>query len=216
MSLKLTVSDIWKSYSGNPVLKGASFSFESGSLYILTGANGSGKSTLLRICSLIEEPDKGRVDYSSDNGILAKDMSLMRRITLLLPDVGIFNTTVLKNAAYGLKIRGLMKKEMEEKALEALELAGLSAKKDQNALTLSSGERQRLGIARAAVIEPEIFLLDEPTASVDAKNTVIIEEMIKKMNKRGTTIIMTTHDPLQSSRLADCTLSVNEGMILKV
>ena len=91
---------------------------------------------------------------------------------------------------------------------------GLSHKKDQNALTLSSGESQRLGIARALVIEPEILFLDEPTASVDQKNTEIIETILLKIKKEGrSTIIMATHDQDQTRRLADRILRINKGRL---
>lgn len=157
MNLRLRVSNIYKSYNGIPVLRGCSFSFDSSDIYVLTGPNGSGKSTFLRICSLLEEPDSGEVNYLSGDYILKKDVELRRRITLVLSEVGIFNITVFKNVAYGLRIRGFRKKEIEDKVIEALEFVGLIHKMNQNALTLSSGERQRLGIARAIVIEPEIL-----------------------------------------------------------
>ncbi len=215
--MKLIVSDIWKSYNGNAVLKDCSFSFDSNNTYALMGPNGSGKSTFLRICSLLEEPDKGEINYFSGENILKKDIGLRRRITLVLPKVGMFNTTVLKNVAYGLKVRGMGRKEIEERASNALEFVGLTHKRDQNALTLSSGEAQRLGIARAIVIEPEIIFLDEPTASIDMKNTKIIEDIIIKMKEqKGTIIILTTHDIAQAERLAEKILLMNEGKIISI
>jgi len=102
-------------------------------------------------------------------------LRLKRRITLVLPKVGLFNTSVFRNAAYGLTIRGIKGPEAIRRIDKVLDFVGLSHKKVQNARTVSSGEAQRLGIARALVIEPEILFLDEPTASVDQKNTGIIE-----------------------------------------
>jgi len=215
MSLTLTVSDIWKSYKGIPVLKGCSFSFDAGATYAVMGANGSGKSTFLRICALIENPAKGKVHYFYNSSAVKNDIELRRRVTLVLPGIGIFNTTALSNVTYGLKIRGIKKSEAIKRVSEALEFVGLFQKRNQNALTLSSGEAQRLGIARAVVIEPEILFLDEPTSSIDEKNTEIVEDIIFKMKQqRGTTIILTTHDNSQAERLAEKTLFIREGCFI--
>ncbi len=214
MKLVLKVSDIWKEYKSVPVLRECSFSFDRSGVYILTGPNGSGKSTFLRICALIEDPDRGEVAYLSDDTAVPRGLDLRRRMTLLLPRIGIFNTSVFKNAAYGLTIRGLERNKIEAKVDRILEFVGLGHKKKQNALTLSSGEAQRLGLARAMVIEPEILFLDEPTASVDRENRQIIEDIILGMKKKGTSAgVVTTHDMKQAERLADCLLVMDEGKI---
>ncbi len=101
------------------------------------------------------------------------------------------------------------------KADKVLNFVGLLNKKSQKALTLSSGETQRMGIARALAIEPEIFFLDEPTASVDQENTEIIEDIILKMKKEGRSIIITTHDIAQAERLADRLLFMRNGKIME-
>jgi tungstate transport system ATP-binding protein len=215
MSLELSVLNIFKSYEGEPVLRDCSFSFDKRQTYVLMGKNGSGKSTLLRICALLEEPDKGELVFSDDGAAIEKDLSLKRRMTLLLPRVGVFNTTVYKNVAYGLKVRRLEEKEIVERVERALYFVGLAHKKSQKALTLSSGEMQRLGIARAMVISPEIMFLDEPTASIDEKNTEIIEEIILNMKKEQKAIaVVTTHDVSQAKRLADRLLVIQDGKIV--
>jgi tungstate transport system ATP-binding protein len=215
MSLGLEALNIQKNYSGNDVLKGCSFSFTKSGIYVLTGPNGCGKSTFLRICSLLEEPDRGEVRFFSKGKVVEKDVNLKRRISLLLPKVGVFNTTVFRNVTYGLTIRGIRGREAEQKALKALEFVGLDHKRTQGALTLSSGETQRLGIARAMVIQPEILFLDEPTASVDRKNTGIIEDIIHSMREEGRlTVIMTTHDAGQAERLADIRMQIQDGRIV--
>jgi tungstate transport system ATP-binding protein len=217
MSMRLNISNVWKSYNGKPILNACSFSFDRNGVYVLTGSNGSGKSTLLRICALIESPDKGEVNYFSGDNIISRDIGLRRRITLVLPGIGLFNTTVFNNAAYGLKIRGDKSKEIERKVNDALKFVGLIHKKNHNALTLSSGETQRLGIARAMVIEPEMLFLDEPTASIDNENTEIVQDIILNMKKEGRSkIIIATHDMMQAERLADYMLIMDEGKIIKV
>jgi len=212
--MKLTVSHIMKAYQGRTILRDCSFSFDKDIVYVLMGTNGSGKSTFLRICALLEKQDSGVISYAAGDALLQQDMGLKRRITLVLPRIGVFNTTVFKNVAYGLKIRDVERKEVEERVMRTIAFVGLEKRRDQNALTLSSGETQRLGIARALVLEPEILFLDEPTASVDQENTEIIESIIGAMKKDSrTTVIMTTHDREQAERLADRLLVMRHGRI---
>ena len=214
MGLNLEVARIRKSYNGQAVLRGCSFGFEAGRTYALLGQNGSGKSTFLRIAALLEPPDAGEVRYG-DNGVtLPHDLALRRRITLLLPRIGVFNTSVFRNVAYGLKIRGRRGREVEDRVNEALERVGLLHKRAQQALDLSSGETRRLGIARALVIEPEVFCLDEPTANLDPNNAEIIEQIIFNMKTAGkSTIIVVTHDSAQARRLGDHPLVMDHGQI---
>ncbi len=214
MSLLLKISDIRKAYNGSPVLQGASFSCDENGIYALMGDNGSGKSTFLRVCALLEPCDQGEIVYLSHGLILPHDIELRRRITLVLPKIGVFNTTVFNNVAYGLKIRGLERAAIRDRVNRMLDFVGLGHKKKQAALTLSSGETQRLGIARALVINPEMLFLDEPAAFVDVRNREIIEEIILNLKKEGrTTIILTTHNRQQAERLADRLLILMKGRI---
>lgn len=214
MSLLLKVSDLWKEYDGSPVLQGASFSFDGNGIYVLMGDNGTGKSTFLRICALLERYDRGEVDYISNGQLLPHDIELRRRITLVLPKIGVFNSTVFNNVAYGLKIRGIAREAIRERVNSAIDFVGLGHKKKQAALTLSSGETQRLGIARALVINPEMLFLDEPAAFVDVKNREIIEEIILRLKKeKKSTVILTTHDVQQAERLADRLFILTQGRI---
>jgi len=215
MNVRLEVSHLYKSYDGKSVLRDCSFSFDKAGTYVVMGANGSGKSTFFRICALLEDPDRGDVNYWSENTLLQKNIGLRRRITLLLPRIGVFNTTVFRNVAYGLKIRGLKRGQMKEKVDKALEFVGLMHKKEQNALTLSSGETQRLGIARAIVVEPEVLYLDEPTAFVDEENKEIIEDIILRLKKSGNSlVIINTHDRIQAEKLGDWLLLMRDGKIV--
>ena len=214
MGLNLEISRIVKSYNGKAILQGCSFGFENGRTYALLGPNGSGKSTFLRIAALLEPPDAGEVRYRDHGVALPHDLALRRRITLLLPRIGVFNTSVFHNVAYGLKIRGRSRQEVEDRVNDVLVRVGLVHKRRQNGLDLSSGETRRLGIARALAIEPEVCCLDEPTANLDPKNSDIIEEIIFSMKTAGkSTIIVVTHDSAQAHRLGDHLLVMENGRI---
>lgn len=214
MGLTIEVSGVAKRYGELPVLRECSFTFEANRTYALLGVNGAGKSTLLRILALLENPDSGEVRYLEDGRPLPPDLELKRRLTLVLPQIGVFNTTVFKNVAYGLQIRGFPKKEIKERVESLLALVGLLDKRDHQALTLSSGQVRRLGLARGLVIEPQVLLLDEPTASLDPGNAAIIDAAIReRRERRTTTIILATHDFTQARELADRILVVERGKI---
>jgi len=214
--MKLQASHISKVYNRRTILKDCSYVFDKTGTYVLMGANGCGKSTFLRICALLEQQDSGEIAYLDNGAALARDIALMRRITLVLPRTGVFNTTVFKNVAYGLKLRGLDRPAIERKVQSALEFVGLGPKAGQHGRTLSSGETQRLGLARALVLEPEVLFLDEPTASIDQENTEIIEEIIGAMKKESRSlVIMTTHDRDQAERLADQLLVIQDGILIQ-
>lgn len=211
--MKLTVTHIEKAYDGRAILRDCSYAFDKNGTYVLTGRNGSGKSTFLRICALLENPDSGTVDYHENDIRLQPDMGLRRRITLVLPRIGVFNTTVAGNVAYPLRIRGWSHADIESRVNKTLAFVGLEQKKSQHAKTLSSGETQRLGIARALVLDPEILFLDEPTASIDEENTGIIESIIRNMKREArATVILTTHDNAQAERVADRLLVLDHGV----
>jgi tungstate transport system ATP-binding protein len=214
MSLAMDISGVSKRYRDIPVLDECSFCFGHPGVYALMGPNGSGKSTLLRICALLENPDNGEVLYREDGKGLDHDIALLRRITLVLPRIGLFNTSSFSNAAYGLMIRKERRSVIAGKVESILRRVELHHKKDQNALTLSSGEAQRLGIARALVLEPEVLFLDEPTAFVDARSRAIIDEVILGMRNEGRSIvIISTHDRAQAGRLCDTILTMDDGRI---
>jgi tungstate transport system ATP-binding protein len=213
MGLRLSLSGLWKGYGGKDVLRGCDYGFQGG-VYSVMGPNGSGKSTLLRLCALLEPPDRGEIGYFDGSQPVPHGLPLRRSITLVLPRAGIFNTSVLGNVAYGQRIRGLGRKESRRRALKALEAVGLDRKAGHRALHVSSGEAQRLAIARALVVDPKVLFLDEPTASVDEENRAIIEEIILRMKKEGgPTVVIATHDRGQAERLSDRILLLKDGRL---
>ncbi len=214
--MQIELKGITKSYGENRALQDCSVIFRESTFYAILGPNGSGKSTLLRIASLLEPPDRGEVIYRNEKGPLKKDLLLRRRIAIVLPGNTLFNDTVFNNVAYGLRIRGMDRKRVSEKVYNILKKFGLSDKADHNARALSSGQAQRVSIARALVTEPEFLFLDEPTASLDPPNTELIEKIIKETSLReGMTVVIITHNMFQAKRLADRVVFMYEGRIIE-
>jgi tungstate transport system ATP-binding protein len=215
MQLKLAMHNIAKSYGKKKVLEGCTQGFGRGVTAIM-GPNGCGKSTLLRIGALLETPTSGKVRYYySRESSAAQDIKLMRKLSLVLPRAGIFNASVWRNATYGLRVRGVRRKETKKRTKEILNAVGLYEKRKQNALTISTGEAQRLALARAMVLEPEVLFLDEPTANLDEENTTIVENIILRLkaSPNPPIIVMTTHDRYQADRLADSIITVRNGKV---
>ncbi len=215
MGLRLELSQISKAYNGLAVLQDCSLNCAAGRATVLMGDNGAGKSTLLRIAALLEEPDQGQVRYFSGERLLAHNLELKRRLTLVLPKLGLFNASVYDNVAYGLKVRGLPRGVIEARVGEVLELVGLADKRQQRALELSSGQAKRLGLARALVLNPEVLFLDEPTTFLDRWNREIIEQGLTEIIKnRDLTLVLVTHDLEQARRLGDRLVVLDAGKIV--
>lgn len=226
--MKIHIESISKSYAGNVAIDKVSFHFEGGGVYALSGHNGSGKSTLLRIISMLEEPDSGTVERLEDDGSpIESGTGLRRRMTLLLPETGLFNDTVFGNVAFGLRLRGISKDEIQARVENALKACGMSKEAGSHAYALSSGQAKRVGLARAIVIEADALLLDEPTSSVDEENAEIIEGMLYGIKSQGYAVvnpnasartrplvIIATHDSAMAERLCDRVLNMRHGRML--
>ncbi|GAG72262.1 unnamed protein product [marine sediment metagenome] len=217
--LMFKVRNLKKAYNGEIVLDVDNLNFQEGKIYAIVGPNGSGKTTLLNILNLLEKPDEGQI-FFHDQEITHKSNSdtleIRRGMTLVNQDPFLFHSTVYDNIAYGLKIRSIPYKVQKSRIRSALNIVGLSGFKDRKANQLSGGEAQRVVIARALVIEPEVLFLDEPTANIDQKHIDVVEKIIKKIKKEiKTTVIFTTHDLSQAYRLADEVISLLDGKIIK-
>ncbi len=216
---KVEARGLSKEYHGRYVLRDISFECGYGDLLAIVGPNGAGKTTLLRILDLLEEPTEGMVlfdgepvDYSPRGRVI-----LRRRIGMVFQETVLFNMSVLENIIYPLRVRGISKGEAERRVGEALRLLQLEGLEDKNALTLSGGEAQRVALAQALVAEPELLLLDEPTANLDPRSTSIVEEVLRQVNREeGRTIIMTTHNMLQAESLAKRIALLNQGRMERI
>ena len=193
-------------------------SLYAGRTYAVYGANGSGKSTLLNILALLTLPQEGRILFEGRpvNGTdPARSRRYRRRVTLLMQHVYLFRSTVFENVASGLRFRGMAKEAIEERVTAMLDKVGLRQFAHRPAHSLSGGEAQRAGLARALVTAPDVLLLDEPTASVDAAHGKQIEAILAETcRQRRMTVVLSTHQHDQAYRIADEVLIMRDGRML--
>jgi len=209
------IKNLIKNYNGRNVLD-ISLSLEKGRVLGLLGPNGAGKTTLLEVLAFLLRPTSGEIRYRNKTVDFEKtDLIQLRKEAVLVQQKPIlFSATVLNNVEFPLKIRRIEKKERERIVNELLYLVGMEKFTHARADRLSGGETQRVAIARALACSPEVILMDEPTASVDVENQIIIERIIREINRhKGISVIFTTHDMIQASRLADDILFIYEGRV---
>jgi len=217
MSL-IKVVGLYQRYGEREVLENINAEVDRGEVLALIGPTGAGKTTLLRLIDLLETPTSGKLYF---DGVDVTEygkvrLEARRRMAFVLQKPAVFNASIYDNIAYGLRWRGKKKSDIKEKVNNILEIVGLSTDKSRNARTLSGGEVQRVAIARAIAIEPEVLLLDEPTANLDPISISEIEELISRvMLEYDTTIIMATHDMAQGQRLAKRIGVLIDGKILQ-
>ena len=197
------LQSIRKRYGSNVALDVEELTIAEGRLYTLTGANGAGKSTLLSILAFLTPPTSGEIFYAGkrvdwNHGSVEE---YRRKVTLLHQSPYLFGGSVHDNVAFGLKVRGIPGEERRRIVDRALDGAGLQGFRDRKARELSGGEAQRVAMARALALEPEVLLLDEPLANIDRETAGLLESVIASLPARGTTVVMTTHDPDHPGRL---------------
>jgi tungstate transport system ATP-binding protein len=201
------------------VLKVEHLTLTKGCIYGIIGPSGAGKSTLLRIINLLTPPSDGEIFFTGKpvpaNG--NDRLALQRRMALVFQQTLLFKDSVWNNVAYGLKARGFSKTVIKERVDLLLEQVGLKELAFRRADTLSGGEAQRVAIARAVAFEPDLLLLDEPTANLDPGNIVLIEEMITNLaREKDITVVMVTHNIFQARRIADQVIFINQGKIVEM
>jgi len=202
------------------VLKKISFKFKSGKIYSLMGPSGSGKSTLLNLISLIDRPSSGSIKYhnkqidfskNKENDLFrANNIGIIYQQDNLLPDFTSLENVYLPSLAAGNK-----KENSESKAKHILKTIGLAHRLDHYPNELSGGEKQRVSIARALINEPNIILADEPTGSLDKKNSLEIFALLKKQLNPKRLIIFATHNRFFANK-SDCLLEIIDGNIKSI
>ncbi|HET9171377.1 MAG TPA: ABC transporter ATP-binding protein [Actinospica sp.] len=209
----LVLRGLAKDLGGRSIVAGLDLTVAKGELVCLLGPSGCGKTTTLRMVAGFVEPDQGEILIGG------------RPVTSLPPDrrptAMVFQNyalwphmTVFGNVAFGLKLRGLPKREIRERVGEALELVGLSHHAESRPAHISGGEQQRVALARALVLEPKVLLLDEPLSNLDAKLRVRVRDEIREIQQRvGITTVLVTHDQDEALSVADRIAVMNSGRI---
>ncbi|PKO22191.1 MAG: phosphate ABC transporter ATP-binding protein [Chloroflexi bacterium HGW-Chloroflexi-1] len=211
------IHDLTKCYQGRRVLDVPRLDVRRGEILALVGPSGAGKSTLLRLLNFLESPTSGRIRFlDAEFGPHQEiPVTLRRRVTTVFQRPILLKRTVQANVSYGLRLRG--QRDGHHVIAAALGQVGLQPLAQQPARTLSGGEAQRVALARAMVLEPDVLLLDEPTANLDPYNVGLIEDTARQLNReRGTTLVLVTHNVFQAKRLAHRVALMLEGRVVEV
>jgi cell division transport system ATP-binding protein len=183
---------------GQEALSGLSLSVDKGEMVFVTGHSGAGKSTLLRLIALIERPTSGQVIVDGQNTSRVKRRKIpayRRQIGMVFQDHKLlYDRPVFDNVALPLVIAGMGYKEAGRRVRPALEQVGLLHKEKQNPATLSAGEQQRVGIARAIVSRPKLLIADEPTGNLDPDLSLEVMRIFRRFNEVGVTLLIASHD----------------------
>jgi tungstate transport system ATP-binding protein len=218
MALFETV-DLGQKYGDQYVLEGINLKIDKGEVFALIGPTGAGKTTLLRLLDLLEAPAAGKVyfDGIDVNCSRRRMLEVRRRMAFVQQKPVVFTMSVFDNVACGLRWRCEKGEIVRRKVEDILEIVGMTKYRDRNAKTLSGGETQRVAVARVLVTDPEVLLLDEPTANLDPISTLKIEEVLAKIiGEHKITVVMATHDMSQGQRFADRVGVLVDGKMLQV
>ena len=208
--LPLRVRDVCFDAGGKRLIEHVSFTVHAGPCLIILGPNGAGKSLLLRLCHGLLPPSEGSIEWAEADPIRARHQQAMvfQRPVLL-------RRSVAANAHFGLRLRRVPRRQRQAVVAEALRQGGLAHVANRPARVLSGGEQQRLALVRAWTLQPQVLLLDEPTAHLDPAATRAVETLLAQFHAAGTKLIMTTHDLGQARRLADEVLFLHRGRLLE-
>jgi len=202
--------------NGQVAVHGASFEIANGELMVLVGPSGCGKSTLLRMIAGLEEISDGTLSIGdrvvNDTAPKDRDIAMVFQNYALYPHM-----TVAENLAFGLKLRGHAKAEIEARVREAAQTLGLEAMLDKLPREMSGGQRQRVALGRALVREPAVFLLDEPLSNLDAKLRHSMRTEIARLHRQlGATMVYVTHDQVEAMTLGQRIVVLNEGQVQQI
>ncbi len=206
-----------KEYAGRRVLDIDFLDIYRGEVLAIVGPSGSGKSTLLQLLNFLESPCQGTITFNGEvyHSARLPSLEVRRRVTTVFQRPLLLNRTVWQNVFYGLALRN--SPEREQRARQALNQVGMLDAAHQGALSLSGGEGQRVSLARAIALQPQVLLLDEPTANLDPYNIRKIEDIIKDLNRdQQVTMVVVTHNIFQARRLAQRVAFLMEGKLIEV
>ncbi len=207
----INLNNVKKSYGKVHVIHGVNMDIENGEFVVIVGSSGCGKSTLLRMIAGLETISDGEI--SIGERVVNKLEPAQRDIAMVFQNYALYpHMTVYKNIAYGLKIRGFSKDDIDQKVKEAAEILQLGPLLQRKPKELSGGQRQRVAMGRAIVRRPQAFLFDEPLSNLDAKLRTQMRIEIKRLhNRMGVTSIYVTHDQVEAMTLATRLVVMNAG-----
>jgi cell division transport system ATP-binding protein len=209
---------VTKQYDRRFALADVSLEIEKGEFVLLMGPSGAGKSTLLRMLIGADRPDDGQVFVNGKNVTMLKASEipyLRRKVGTVFQDFRLLaKKSVFENVALPLLVQGVSQLDIKRKVTEALRAVGVERKRDQLPMSLSTGEQQRVCIARAIVNGPVVLLADEPTGNLDPALTGEIIELFKLINARGTTVVVATHDPSVMAQVNRRVITLVQGALL--
>lgn len=216
----LQITDLYKSYGHKRALNGVNLDVSRGETVVIMGPSGCGKSTLIRCINRLTEPDSGNVVLGGEKitGLsLPQLLEIRQKIGFVFQHFNLIQRlNALDNVAMALRLHGMEKDEANERSKIALGKVGLGRKLQDKPGELSGGEQQRVGIARALALEPEIMLWDEPTASLDPILVGEVIEVMEELVREGkTTMIIVTHELFFARRAADRIVFMNKGQIVE-
>jgi putative ABC transport system ATP-binding protein len=208
----LTIKNISKSMEGNSIFRNINFNVQPGQIFALVGGSGTGKTTLLKTINRLIDIDSGSIILNEESIQNLDPIELRRRAGMILQTPTMLDGTVKDNIEYGLQVRNDLD-DKNQRVFKSAKDAGLSIGfLKKNAMKLSGGEQQRVALARLLVLEPEVLLLDEPTAALDPKLTYMIEETIQNLCRlRNLMIIWVTHNHAQARRVGDLIGILKDG-----
>ena len=216
----IRLEHVTKVYKGDVVaLRDASADIQKGEFVFLVGPSGSGKSTIMRLLLKELDPTSGRIIVGGRELARLKNSKvpmLRRNIGCVFQDFKLLpNRSASENVAYALKVQGDSKREIRLKVPEVLNLVGLSAKTNQLPDELSGGEQQRVSIARAFVNHPPLLICDEPTGNLDPDTSVGIMQLLYRINRSGTTVVMATHDREMVDKMRKRVIALDNGTVIR-
>ena len=215
----IEMRDVVKKYdNGTTALRGVTVSIDAGEFAYIVGPSGAGKSTFIRALYREVKIDKGSLQVAGYNlvKIKKKDVPMLRRnVGVVFQDYKLLpKKTVYENIAFALEISGMSNREIKGAVPKVIDIVGLTGKENKFPNQLSGGEKQRVAIARAIVRQPKILIADEPTGNVDPTNTWGIVRLLEKINRYGTTVLLTTHNTEIVNRLKRRVLTIENGSIV--